>query len=72
LSSLLKKQVYENNLRNTKYTPDSKYLKCYTNIATGTLIYISGNMDERPEVCIYNNGGHFQHVLWKIIYIYGL
>jgi len=42
--------VYENNPRNTKYVPDSKYLKCYTNITAGTLICISGNMDERPEV----------------------
>jgi len=52
--------------------PDSKYLKCCTNIDTGTLICISGNMDERPEVCIYKNKGHFQHVLWKIIYVYVL
>jgi hypothetical protein len=66
--SLLKKQEYENNLRNTKYMPDSKYIKCYTNTAAGTLIRISGNMDERPEVCIYNNEGHFQHDLWKINY----
>jgi len=68
----LKKQLYENNPRNTKYMPDSTYFKCYTNIAAGTLICISGNMDERPEVCIYNTEGHFQYILWKIIYVYVL
>lgn len=62
--------MYENNLRNTKYMPDSKYSKCYTSIAAGTLTCISGNTDKRPDVCIYKNEGHFQHVLWKIINVY--
>jgi hypothetical protein len=51
---------------------DSKYLKSYTNIVAEILMCISGNMDKRPEVCIYNNKGHFQHILWKIIYVYAL
>jgi hypothetical protein len=58
----LKEAVYKNNLR-TLVDLKRNIEGAVKKITAGTLLYVSRNMCQRVNLCLQENGGHFQYLL---------